>query len=71
MVAMGEATARLGSMTGPTVWSEFGRLSQEHEVANLGQGFPDWLPPKFAVDSLVEAAEMGLGSDRPAPVQCT
>ena len=56
MVAMGEATARLGSMTGPTVWSEFGRLSQEHEVANLGQGFPDWLPPKFAVDSLVEAA---------------
>ena len=56
MLAMGEATARLGSMTGPTVWSEFGRLSQEHEVANLGQGFPDWLPPKFAVDSLVEAA---------------
>jgi len=53
---MGEATARLGTMTGPTVWSEFGRLSQEHEVANLGQGFPDWLPPKFAVDSLVEAA---------------
>mmetsp|Transcript_3443 Transcript_3443/g.7888 ORF Transcript_3443/g.7888 Transcript_3443/m.7888 type:complete len:591 (+) Transcript_3443:120-1892(+) len=53
---MGEATTRLGTMTGPTVWSEFGRLSQEHEVANLGQGFPDWLPPKFAVDSLVEAA---------------
>ncbi|KAL7533998.1 hypothetical protein ACHAXR_005575 [Thalassiosira sp. AJA248-18] len=42
-------------MTGPTVWSEFGRLSQEHDVANLGQGFPDWLPPDFAVESLVEA----------------
>lgn len=54
--AMGEATRRLGKMTGPTVWTEFGRLSQEHEVANLGQGFPNWLPPKFAVDSLVEAA---------------
>ena len=54
--ALGEATMRLGTMTGPTVWSEFGRLSQEHQVANLGQGFPDWLPPKFAVDSLVEAA---------------
>lgn len=52
----GEAIQRLGSMTGPTVWTEFGRLSQEHEVANLGQGFPDWLPPKFAIDSLVEAA---------------
>lgn len=53
----GEATTRLGVMTGPTVWSEFGRIGQEHpEAANLGQGFPDWLPPKFAVDSLVEAA---------------
>eukprot|EP00580_Thalassiosira_gravida_P008770 CAMPEP_0201632338 /NCGR_PEP_ID=MMETSP0493-20130528/6007_1 /ASSEMBLY_ACC=CAM_ASM_000838 /TAXON_ID=420259 /ORGANISM="Thalassiosira gravida, Strain GMp14c1" /LENGTH=553 /DNA_ID=CAMNT_0048103847 /DNA_START=1118 /DNA_END=2780 /DNA_ORIENTATION=- len=51
----GEAILRLGSMTGPTVWSEFGRLSQEHDVANLGQGFPDWLPPDFAVESLVSA----------------
>jgi hypothetical protein len=34
----GGAIQRLGSMTGPTVWSEFGRISQEYEVANLGQG---------------------------------
>lgn len=55
--AIGEATMRLGDMTGPTVWTEFGRLSQENHIsANLGQGFPDWVPPKFAVDSLVEAA---------------
>eukprot|EP00560_Eucampia_antarctica_P007340 CAMPEP_0197827784 /NCGR_PEP_ID=MMETSP1437-20131217/4493_1 /TAXON_ID=49252 ORGANISM="Eucampia antarctica, Strain CCMP1452" /NCGR_SAMPLE_ID=MMETSP1437 /ASSEMBLY_ACC=CAM_ASM_001096 /LENGTH=565 /DNA_ID=CAMNT_0043428769 /DNA_START=59 /DNA_END=1756 /DNA_ORIENTATION=- len=54
---VGEATTRLGDMTGPTVWTEFGRLSQENHIsANLGQGFPDWVPPKFAVDSLVEAA---------------
>ena len=53
----GEAIDRLGSETGPTVWSEFGRLaSEDPDMANLGQGFPDWLPPKFAVDSLVEAA---------------
>ena len=53
----GEAMERLGSDTGPTVWSEFGRLAAEDPgIANLGQGFPDWLPPKFAVDSLVEAA---------------
>eukprot|EP00956_Cyclotella_meneghiniana_P003342 scaffold4066_cov63-Cyclotella_meneghiniana.AAC.2 len=51
----GGAILRLGTMTGPTVWSEFGRISQEHDVANLGQGFPDWLPPQFAVDSLVSA----------------
>jgi hypothetical protein len=34
----GEAILRLGTMTGPTVWSEFGRISQEYDVANLGQG---------------------------------
>jgi DNA-binding transcriptional MocR family regulator len=51
----GEATQRLGISPGPTVWSEFGRIAQEFEPVNLGQGFPDWLPPKFAVDSLVEA----------------
>jgi len=52
----GEAIQRLGLATGPTVWSEFGRLAQEHDVANLGQGFPDWLPPAFAVESLVAAS---------------
>lgn len=55
---MGEATVRLGGpAVGPTVWSEFGRMASENpRLANLGQGFPDWLPPKFAIDSLVEAA---------------
>jgi kynurenine--oxoglutarate transaminase/cysteine-S-conjugate beta-lyase/glutamine--phenylpyruvate transaminase len=51
----GEAIQRLGASTGPTVWTEFGRIAEEHNPVNLGQGFPDWLPPKFAVDSLVEA----------------
>lgn len=51
----GEATQRLGISTGPTVWTEFGRIAEKHNPVNLGQGFPDWLPPKFAVDSLVEA----------------
>jgi kynurenine--oxoglutarate transaminase/cysteine-S-conjugate beta-lyase/glutamine--phenylpyruvate transaminase len=55
MNSPGEATQRLGASTGPTVWTEFGRIAQEHDPVNLGQGFPDWLPPKFAVDSLVEA----------------
>uniref|UniRef100_A0A448YUI1 Aminotransferase class I/classII large domain-containing protein n=1 Tax=Pseudo-nitzschia multistriata TaxID=183589 RepID=A0A448YUI1_9STRA len=51
----GQAIQRLGGNPGPTVWTEFGRIAQEHDPVNLGQGFPDWLPPKFAVDSLVEA----------------
>jgi len=53
----GEATMRLGLNSAPTVWTEFGRLGQENEVVNLGQGFPDWLPPEFAVEALVEAAQ--------------
>lgn len=52
----GEATLRLGAQVKPTVWTEFSRIARETEgMVNLGQGFPDWLPPKFAVDSLVEA----------------
>lgn len=58
----GEATMRLGLNSAPTVWTEFGRLGQENEVVNLGQGFPDWLPPEFAVESLVEAAQDTLNS---------
>mmetsp|Transcript_24517 Transcript_24517/g.51001 ORF Transcript_24517/g.51001 Transcript_24517/m.51001 type:complete len:544 (-) Transcript_24517:1082-2713(-) len=53
---VGEAMSRLGAAA-PTVWSEFGRLAQENEVVNLGQGFPDWLPPDFAIESLVEAVQ--------------
>ena len=55
---MGESMKRLGGIeVGPTVWSEFGRLANEFPPkANLGQGFPDWTPPKFAIDSLVEAS---------------
>ena len=51
----GQATQRLGLSSAPTVWTEFGRIAQQFEPVNLGQGYPDWLPPKFAVDSLVEA----------------
>jgi kynurenine--oxoglutarate transaminase/cysteine-S-conjugate beta-lyase/glutamine--phenylpyruvate transaminase len=53
----GSAIQRLGQFTGPTVWTEFGRIAAENpNNANLGQGFPDWLPPKFAIDALVEGA---------------
>jgi kynurenine---oxoglutarate transaminase / cysteine-S-conjugate beta-lyase / glutamine---phenylpyruvate transaminase len=56
VISPGQAIQRLGVQSGPTVWSEFARIGEENEiVANLGQGFPDWLPPKFATDSLVEA----------------
>jgi kynurenine---oxoglutarate transaminase / cysteine-S-conjugate beta-lyase / glutamine---phenylpyruvate transaminase len=55
----GQALARLGA-TPSTVWTEFSRIAHEcssdRPLANLGQGFPDWSPPQFARDALVEAA---------------
>ena len=54
---VGQATERLGVNAGPTVWTEFARIAaQQKSIVNLGQGFPDWMPPPFAVDSLVTAA---------------
>ncbi len=54
----GQATQRLSHTTGPTVWSEFGRIASLHpSIANLGQGFPDWLPPQFAIDALVDGVQ--------------
>ena len=63
------AMRRLGPHSGPTVWSEFGRLARERQesgmdIANLGQGFPDWPPPGFAIQSLVSAA---TGDPPPSP----
>jgi kynurenine--oxoglutarate transaminase/cysteine-S-conjugate beta-lyase/glutamine--phenylpyruvate transaminase len=58
--AAGEATERLGGVSSkPTVWSEFSRIATEKGpgVCNLGQGFPNWSPPQFAIDSLVEASQ--------------
>jgi kynurenine---oxoglutarate transaminase / cysteine-S-conjugate beta-lyase / glutamine---phenylpyruvate transaminase len=59
-VCVGQATQRLGGIsTKPTVWTEFSRIAAEKgpTACNLGQGFPDWAPPQFAIDSLVEASQ--------------
>lgn len=34
---------------------EFTRLSKEYDVVNLGQGFPDFSPPDFAVQAFQQA----------------
>ena len=38
-----------------TVFSTFTKLSLEHKAINLGQGFPDFDPPSFALDALRDA----------------
>ncbi len=41
---------------GETVFSRFTALAQEHDAINLGQGFPDFEPPDFALSALRAAA---------------
>ena len=39
----------------PSVWTVFGELAAKTGASNLGQGFPDWSPPQFMLDSLQQA----------------
>ncbi len=41
---------------GETVFAHYTRLAQEHGAVNLGQGFPDFDPPDFALEALRESA---------------
>ncbi|XP_073909162.1 kynurenine--oxoglutarate transaminase 1 isoform X3 [Castor canadensis] len=36
-------------------WVEFVKLSKEYDTVNLGQGFPDFSPPDFAVEAFQKA----------------
>lgn len=36
----------------PNVWTTFGELAVQTKGVNLGQGYPDWQPPQFVLDSL-------------------
>lgn len=41
---------------GENVFTTYTRLAQQHGAVNLGQGFPDFPPPEFALEALREAA---------------
>ena len=41
---------------GANVWIKFAKLALDLKAANLGQGFPDWSPPDFYLDSLKNQA---------------
>jgi aspartate/methionine/tyrosine aminotransferase len=40
-----------------TVWTVFGELAKVNDAINLGQGYPDWNPPQFLLDSLRQTVE--------------
>ncbi len=44
------------SSFGETVFATYTRLAEQHGAVNLGQGFPDFAPPDFALEALREAA---------------
>ena len=50
---------------GETVFTTYTRLAEQYGAVNLGQGFPDFTPPEFALSALREAAE---GSQQYAPL---
>lgn len=41
------------------VWVEFTQLAADYKAVNLGQGFPDFSPPKFVQDAFCEAVKGG------------
>ncbi|XP_019133895.2 kynurenine--oxoglutarate transaminase 1 [Larimichthys crocea] len=41
------------------VWVEFVQLAADHKAVNLGQGFPDFAPPKFVQEAFSKAVNGG------------
>lgn len=39
------------------LWVEYSALATETKAVNLGQGFPDFSPPQFVIDALVESTK--------------
>lgn len=52
---------RLQGLDKPTVWHEFSPLAVQYKSVNLGQGFPDWDPPTFAMQAMQQAIDPKYG----------
>jgi len=44
--------AKLEGFYNPTIWYKFSHMANATKSVNLGQGFPDWEPPKFFQDNV-------------------
>ncbi|XP_064396076.1 kynurenine--oxoglutarate transaminase 3-like isoform X2 [Halichondria panicea] len=42
------------------IWVEYSALAVQTKAINLGQGFPDYSPPKFVMDALSEASQQPM-----------
>lgn len=43
------------------MWHEFSPLATEYNAINLGQGFPDWNPPAFAIEAMNQSIDPSFG----------
>lgn len=51
------ALAQRTNLFGETIFSEITALAQKHGAVNLGQGFPDFVPPEFVLRAANAAVE--------------
>jgi kynurenine--oxoglutarate transaminase/cysteine-S-conjugate beta-lyase/glutamine--phenylpyruvate transaminase len=56
-----QLASRLNGLDSPTVWHEFSPLAAEYNAINLGQGFPDWDPPAFAMEAMSKSIDPSAG----------
>jgi len=56
-----QVSSRLNGLDKPTVWHEFSPLAAEYNAVNLGQGFPDWDPPAFAIEAMRTSVDPAEG----------
>eukprot|EP00871_Galdieria_phlegrea_P002766 jgi/Galph1/3490/GphlegSOOS_G2177.1 len=53
--SLGKLPTRVQKFQEPSVWLEFSPLSLLCNAINLGQGFPDWRPPRFVLEAAEKA----------------
>lgn len=44
--------SKIANFEKPTIWYSFSRLAMTTNSVNLGQGFPDWSPPEFFLETI-------------------
>ena len=51
---------RIAGFGKPTIWTKLSEISAKLNAMDLGQGFPNWNPPKFLVENLQKAEKEGM-----------
>jgi len=52
-------SARVKGWDSTNIWTKCAKLAITLNTANLGQGFPDWNPPEFLIESMMKHIKDG------------